>query len=224
LITTAIGIRVKDGAFRTMPFSGPSNPSAAVEEVTMYRHTRYDTGSPLVGSVRLDRLQASVELREAQPSRTLERPVETLLVWRDDWCMGVPALDADHRRLVTLVNRLLATQPSFRQDRGGTNDPAPDPADSEPLVHFEALLDHLRTHFEREEALMLSIDYNDFQTHKCEHSLQLAELTELRRRVAHDRVDAFSHESLQWIKRWCFDHFVAEDRRFARAYVEATRP
>jgi hypothetical protein len=36
--------------------------------------------------------------------------------------------------------------------------------------------------------------------------------------------DAFSHESLQWVKRWCFDHFVAEDRRLARAYAEVTRP
>jgi hemerythrin len=120
---------------------------------------------------------------------------------------------------------LLASQPRSEQDLGLTGDDRePDDADSTPLARFEALLEHLREHFEREEALMLSIDYDDFQNHKCEHSLQLAELTELRRQVVREHGDAFTRESLQWVKRWCFDHFVAEDRRLARAYAEVTRP
>jgi hemerythrin len=206
-------------------FSDFWNPFAAVEEVTMNRDTHYDNGSLLVGSARLDRHQAPAAPREARPSRMLARPVETLLVWRDEWGMGIPALDADHRRLVTLVNALLASRPRTGQDLGGAGDDRdPDTGDSELLARFEALLDHLRHHFEREEAIMLSIDYDDFQTHKCEHSLQLAELTELRRQLEREHGDAFSHESLQWVKRWCFDHFVAEDRRLARAYAEVTRP
>ncbi|UHD16271.1 bacteriohemerythrin [Thiocapsa bogorovii] len=191
----------------------------------MNRHTHDATGSLSVGKARSDRLEAPVALRETQPSSMLERPVQTPLVWRDEWCMGIPALDADHRRLVILVNALLASRPRSDQTSGGTGDDRePDTAESEPLARFEALLDHLRHHFEREEALMLSIDYDDFQTHKCEHSLQLAELTELRRQVSRERGGAFSHESLQWVKRWCFDHFIAEDRRLSRAYAEATRP
>ncbi|SDX10075.1 hemerythrin [Thiocapsa roseopersicina] len=191
----------------------------------MNRHTRHATGSLPVGHARSDRLESPVASRETQTSRTLERPEQTPLVWRDEWCMDIPALDADHRRLVILVNALLASRPRSERDPAGIGDDRePDAADSEPLARFEALLDHLRHHFKREEAIMLSIDYDDFQTHKCEHSLQLAELTELRRQAVRDHGNAFSHESLQWVKRWCFDHFVAEDQRLARAYAEVTRP
>ena len=190
----------------------------------MDRHTRHATGSLPVGQDRSDRLHAPVAPQDHQPSRRLERPEQTPLMWRDEWCMGIPALDADHRRLVTLVNALLASRPGSEQDPGGTgDDPESATAENEPLARFEALVDHLRHHFEREEAIMLTIDYEDFQTHKCEHSLQLAELTELRRQVSRERGGAFSQESLQWVKRWCFDHFIAEDRRLARVYAEATR-
>lgn len=191
----------------------------------MNRHLHDAGGLPPVGPARPDRLEAAVAPRESQPSSMLERPAQTPLVWRDEWCMGIPALDADHRRLVTLVNALLASRPRFEQSLGGTGDDRePDTAERESFARFEALLDHLRDHFEREEALMLSIDYDDFQSHKCEHSLQIAELTELRRQVSRERGGTFSQESLLWVKRWCFDHFIAEDRRLGQAYADAMRP
>lgn len=191
----------------------------------MNRQTRYTTGALHGGQARPDRLESPAQPRESPSSRVFERPAQTPLIWRDEWCMGIPALDDDHRRLVTLVNALLASQLGTEHDHGITADHRePDTIESAPLARFEALLEHLRRHFEREEALMLSIDYDDFQTHKCEHSLQLAELTELRRQESRDHGDFFSQESLQWIKRWCFDHFVAEDRRLAQAYADATRP
>jgi hypothetical protein len=30
-----------------------------------------------------------------------------LIVWRDAWCLGIEALDADHQELVRLLNQLL---------------------------------------------------------------------------------------------------------------------
>jgi hemerythrin len=185
---------------------------------------RYETVSLLCGPARSDGLPTPLEHRDTTPTRIFAPPAETALIWRDEWCMGIPSLDADHRRLVTLVNQLLAGQPRSKPDLARTcDDPDQELAGTEPLMRFEALVDHLRHHFEREEALMLAIDYDDFRTHKCEHSLQLAELAELRRQLPRDRSAAFSRESLQWIKRWCFDHFISEDRRLARAYAESTR-
>jgi hemerythrin len=147
-----------------------------------------------------------------------DQPPETPLIWRDDWCMDIPPLDADHRRMVELVNQLLATQMRAEGSAAAGDD------SGDALTRFERLVDHLRAHFEREEALMLSIDYADFQNHKCEHSLQLAELTDLRRQIPNVPGAALSRESLQWIKRWCFDHLMAEDRNLARAYADITRP
>lgn len=194
----------------------------------MNRQTTYEAGSLPQGPAGSDTSPTSAETGDLRPRQATEHTSESPLVWRDEWCMGIPTLDADHRKLVRLVNILLTGRPADRQESGADRaDDHHEPFDlqsAEPLRRFEALVDHLRHHFEREEALMLSIDYDDFQTHRCEHSLQLAELTELRRQVLREGRAHFSRESLQWIKRWCFDHFIAEDRRLADAYAEATRP
>jgi len=157
-----------------------------------------------------------------------DRPAANLLVWRDEWSMGIPSLDADHQEMVRLVNQLLSTRhrpSSGRVSDLGQSDPSvAGPPGAQPLVRFEALLDHLREHFRREEALMLSIDYAEFQVHQCEHSLQLAELAELGRQLPSDGSHGFTRESLNWIKRWCFDHLISEDRRLAEAYQRATQP
>jgi hemerythrin len=152
-----------------------------------------------------------------------DQPSENPLVWRNDWAIGIPSLDADHRRLVELVNELLA-HPGRDPFESGSIESGIRNEGGSAVTRFERLVDHLRGHFEREEALMLSIDYIDFQNHKCEHSLQLAELTDLRRQIPNTADAAFSLESLQWIKRWCFDHLVSEDRNLARAFAEITRP
>ncbi|CRI67396.1 hypothetical protein THIOKS1570026 [Thiocapsa sp. KS1] len=192
----------------------------------MNRQTTYETGALPRSPAGSDTSPTSTETGSPRPHRATEHTSESPLVWRDEWCMGIPTLDADHRKLVKLVNILLTGQPAGQPepDREDDHHRSVDLTRAEPLRRFEALVDHLRHHFEREEALMLSIDYDDFQTHKCEHSLQLAELTELRRQLLSEGRAHFSRESLQWIKRWCFDHFIAEDRRLADAYANTTRP
>jgi hemerythrin len=194
-----------------------------IDEEIMNRNRFHETAA-LPGDPALpDPSEASSEpAAPGNPTHT-DQPAENPLVWREEWCLGVPALDADHRKLMNLVNHLLAIQPESASDlprvkRGG------DPGATDSLARFDALLHHLRHHFKREEALMQSIEYEDFQTHTCEHSLQLAELTELRRQLIQDGQSELSREALQWVKRWCFDHFIAEDRRFAEAYLESARP
>jgi hemerythrin len=148
------------------------------------------------------------------------------LVWRDDWLLGIETVDADHKELVRLLNLLLSEGGGGSPDRGAPQaSPGRRQPGTEQLARFSALVDHLHDHFRREEEIMLSVRYLDFDAHRGEHSMQIAELTELRRRLTDSggrrRLDP---ESLEWVKRWCFDHFVTEDRRFAEFYLLRKQP
>lgn len=122
------------------------------------------------------------------------------LVWRDAWALGVELLDAQHREMVRLINAVL--------------DPA---AESTVGARLDALIAHLRRHFDTEQVFLRAIDYPLTEQHCREHALQLAELVDLRRAVAGD-TRALSAEDRAGIRQWFFNHVVAEDRRFGAYY------
>ncbi|WP_295884242.1 hemerythrin domain-containing protein [uncultured Thiohalocapsa sp.] len=122
------------------------------------------------------------------------------LVWRDAWALGVELLDAQHRDMVRLINQVL--------------DPA---AESAVGARLDALIAHLRRHFDTEQVFLRAIDYPLTDQHCREHALQLAELVDLRRAVAGD-TGALSAEDRAGIRQWFFNHVVAEDRRFGAYY------
>jgi hemerythrin len=153
-------------------------------------------------------------------------PAAGALVWRDDWLLGIETVDADHKELVRLLNLLLSEKINGPRDRVAPHSPsAPSQPGRDQVARFGALVDHLHDHFRREEAIMLSVGYPDFEAHRGEHSMQIAELTELRRRLTDSGGRRhLDPESLEWVKRWCFDHFVTEDRRFAEFFLRQKRP
>ncbi|MFZ0789297.1 MAG: hemerythrin family protein [Chromatiaceae bacterium] len=141
------------------------------------------------------------------------------LAWRDEWCLGIEALDTDHRELVRLLNRLLESQGQARGDsEGQPADGGQGPVEPGQVADLAALIAHLREHFRREEELMAAIRYAALEDHCSEHAMQIAELLALCRDLENRGARRLAAESLEWIKRWCFDHFVTEDRRLADAY------
>jgi hemerythrin len=123
------------------------------------------------------------------------------LIWRPSWELGIESIDADHREMVRLINRL--------------SDPA-DPASlSNRLLD---LISHLRRHFRDEEVFLESIRYPQAMEHAREHHVQLAELVVLRRIVGDSNASALDPAELRGIKDWFFNHVIAEDRRFAAFY------
>ena len=141
------------------------------------------------------------------------------LVWRDAWYLGIAAPDTDHRELVRLLNRLLESQGQARGDPDGQSaDGGQGTAGPDQVTELAGLIVHLREHFRREEALMAAIAYAGLEDHCSEHAMQIAELLTLCRELENSGASRLAAESLECIKRWCFDHFVTEDRRLAEAY------
>jgi hemerythrin len=133
------------------------------------------------------------------------------LIWRDDWLLGIDRLDADHRKMVRLMNALFcAAAPGAGGDAPGREHSAAD--------RLGELIEHLRAHFSREETFLQSIRYPGFQEHKTAHSLEMAELTELRRLLWESGADSIDEETAAGLKRWFLNHVVAEDQSYANYY------
>lgn len=131
------------------------------------------------------------------------------LAWRDTWLLGIDALDADHREMVRLMNLVFAC--------------AEGAGECEPIAlaeRLDAFMTHLRAHFAREEEFLRSIDYPGIYEHAREHALELAELVDLERSLRASRVCAVEAEHVEAIKRWFFNHVIAQDHKFADFYFE----
>jgi len=126
-----------------------------------------------------------------------------LLTWRDAWLLDIELLDAGHRKMVRLINRLA------------------DAAHPEPLPQRLAdLIEHLRRHFHVEQVFLRAIDYPDIEQHSREHALQLAELVDLSRRLARGDERTLGAADMGALKDWFLTHVIAGDRRFAAYYRE----
>jgi len=140
------------------------------------------------------------------------------LVWRDDWLLGIEPLDQDHREMVRLVNAVLCADPGADATAQGASQAA---AQASPIgVRMQALIDHLRDHFAREESFLEAIDYPDSAEHRAQHAIELADLITLARVLSERGAACIDQDGAEGIKRWFFDHVIAEDRRYARYYHE----
>jgi hemerythrin len=127
------------------------------------------------------------------------------LVWRDDWLIGIDELDADHKEIVRLINRLA------------------DPSEDSPVLQrLEDLAVHLQAHFEREERFLDRIHYPERAAHANEHAMELAEFTLHKRDLTASGAAVMDEASLAGIKTWFFNHAVARDQLFADYFRNKT--
>jgi hemerythrin len=110
------------------------------------------------------------------PDKRLNRMTK-LLIWRDEWSLGIDALDADHRALVgTLIDISLrfcpqaALPPDLPGDARAPVTPVSTAAASADLIAgLVAFGVKVQAHFRREEAFMRAIRYAQTEQHATEH-------------------------------------------------------
>jgi len=119
--------------------------------------------------------------------------------WNELMSVGVPALDADHRFLLTLINHL---------DRAiGDRD--------EYLVVGSVLRgveDYAAIHFAREERLMLMCGFPQFSRHRQTHRGFVKTLRDLRER--HDLERTGAKTCLEFLHHWLIDHICSSDMSY----------
>lgn len=122
-----------------------------------------------------------------------------LIQWDDAWRVGNSAIDYDHQMLVNITNQLwhLKEMPEVKNE--------------EVKRILDQLVEYVKRHFEREEAIFSETDY----PLKASHIAMHRDLT----KVVEDIATVFNRdpgllnldEIMDFLKRWLMDHIVKHD-------------
>lgn len=130
----------------------------------------------------------------------------TIFHWEPEYAIGHTEVDAQHQRIVAIMNRLYGLLTDEGCDRH---------AEAEHV--FDELADYVSTHFAYEEALMLRIGYptEELAEHKRAHNRLLAKVQEIM--TAHHGGDASALTRLLpfLYGDWLIEHICQEDKAYA---------
>lgn len=129
--------------------------------------------------------------------------------WTDALSCGHEGIDADHRHLFDIAERLRAAS-------------LPGQENVEVGQLLVELMDYVHGHFAREEALMQAISYPGYADHQFEHSLLMRRVRKL-----HDDFVKGMHisqkEVWQFLRRWLRYHIMNADMQMAQ-YASKAMP
>jgi hemerythrin len=127
-----------------------------------------------------------------------------LLHWKEQYSVGIDAVDYEHKELIDLINRLHAefsakgVSPSVE-------------------AFFGDLLKAISAHFALEERFMLERNYDQLAQHKADHERLIDELRDMMD-------DDFGAEDIassrlqQRLDAWFSRHFETHDARLHKAF------
>jgi hemerythrin len=126
----------------------------------------------------------------------------TLLRWKDDYSVGIEAVDHEHRELIDLINRL-----HDELDSPGAKLTVP--------AFFGDLLRGISAHFALEEKIMRDEAYDKLGPHKADHERLLEDLCEIMHAFEHsEEIDRI--ELSQRLDAWFSHHFRTHDAKLHR--------
>jgi len=118
--------------------------------------------------------------------------------WSNRFELGVPFIDADHRVLVDLLNRMYDASRAAGSlgDIGGI---------------LSALVDYTHYHFAREERAQFAAHYPDIREHRAQHAALTGEARRLFEsfRAAPDEVEV--GDLVDFLSDWLMDHILLHD-------------
>jgi hemerythrin-like metal-binding protein len=124
-----------------------------------------------------------------------------LITWSDRYSVGIARMDAQHQRMVELINELRAAMLE---------------GDGSLVVGkiLDGLMEYTVTHFAAEEALMQEAAYPDYAQHKAEHG-RLTEQVKLLKKKAPTANVMLPLELAAFLRRWLIGHIVDMDKKYS---------
>jgi len=123
----------------------------------------------------------------------------SLIAWREEFSVGVAAVDLEHRELIELINGLDA-------------DMQEDATQSTVVESLGEIYARIASHFALEEKIMREAHYDGFAVHKQDHELLLDELLDVIDSV--DDAGRYDRTGLSRdLDRWFSDHFRTHDAK-----------
>lgn len=127
------------------------------------------------------------------------------LEWQDNLSVGETSLDADHKKLIGLINRVYEAMASGDEQ-------------AEVASVLDELLDYTTYHFDREEHMLRVNGFPDYDEHRSVHKSMIAQVQELRDRFSADPASVKAMDTMDFLSRWLINHIVGKDLKY-KAYV-----
>ena len=130
--------------------------------------------------------------------------------WKDEYMTHISELDAQHQKLVELINSFYADLLKYQNNE----------QKKEVIMRtLDALVDYSCYHFEAEENLMRKYEYAEYEHHKEEHERfksQIARFIEEQRET--DLVTPFP--IVVFLRDWLVTHIMKTDMQYGPFLVE----
>lgn len=128
----------------------------------------------------------------------------SLIIWKEEFSVGVPSIDHEHQELIESINALNAVA------HEGSNYEKVSAALGEIYTQISA-------HFALEERIMRTAHYDAYPEHKEDHEDLLEELRDIMDRIDYD--GTYDEKRLaQELEAWFSVHFSTHDARLHRRF------
>jgi hemerythrin len=127
-----------------------------------------------------------------------------LIEWRDEFSIGIPAIDKEHREMIDLLNEMAKNLETENDVARG-------------LKFFGDVHANINAHFALEERIMREHNYEDLINHKADHEVLLDEIRYLMDEYEAGHYDQALHKLAGELETWFSNHFKEMDARLHAA-------
>lgn len=120
--------------------------------------------------------------------------------WTEDLTTGIETIDAQHRQLIDIVNRLYE---AMRKGKGKDII----------SVTLKELIDYTDRHFSNEEKAFAAYAYPAETEHKRQHEILVAQLDELLLKLERNEI-SLTVSTFEFLTKWVRDHIMVEDMKY----------
>ncbi len=119
--------------------------------------------------------------------------------WKPDFSVGVQRLDAQHQKIINVINKLIGNPGAF------------DEAETIDDVLLE-LTNYVSDHFLLEEHLLEANDYPDLLEHSKKHTAYSEQIASFCQDIIKKKNDP--DQLLVFLRKWWVDHILYEDMKY----------
>ena len=123
----------------------------------------------------------------------------SLLVWREEFKTGNPAVDHEHEELINLINELHDKLKGSNRDRDEIAD------------FLGEIYAQISAHFALEERFMKEKEYEDYPEHKGDHDRLLDDIGNILDDYDSDKFENMDSELSKRLQDWFTNHFSTMD-------------
>jgi hemerythrin len=132
----------------------------------------------------------------------------TLVEWKQEFSLGIPAVDHEHQELIALINDLHAGL-----ETASGRDAV--------IAFFGEIYARISAHFALEERIMRERGYDQYAEHKAQHEALLDEIRDIMDDFEAGAYDDYEDRLSSALAAWFTDHFKTHDARLHRMLGDA---